>query len=153
MKLTVAAVGRLRPALFAPAAEEYLGRIKRYATTHVVEIREVHERSMVEAQPLESKALLEATRSCNFRIALDSRGEMVDSVALARKLEKAMQFGPDHWGLMLGGSHGHDAALLQACDWRWSLGPMTLPHELARVVVFEQIYRGFSIVRGEPYHK
>ena len=77
MKLTVAAVGRLRPALFAPAAEEYLGRIKRYATTQVVEIREVHERSMVEAQPLESKALLEATRSCNFRIALDSRGEMV----------------------------------------------------------------------------
>ena len=97
MKLTVAAVGRLRPALFAPAAEEYLGRIKRYATTQVVEIREGHERSMVEAQPLESKALLEATRSCNFRIALDSRGEMVDSVALARKLGKAMQFGPDHW--------------------------------------------------------
>ena len=55
--------------------------------------------------------------------------------------------------IVAGGSHGHDAALLQACDWRWSLGPMTLPHELARVVVFEQIYRGFSIVRGEPYHK
>jgi 23S rRNA (pseudouridine1915-N3)-methyltransferase len=66
----------------------------------------------------------------------------------------------DEWRLaarpvtfVLGGSHGLAAGLLQRADARWSLGPLTLPHELARVVVLEQLYRAFTILRGEPYHK
>ena len=56
-------------------------------------------------------------------------------------------------GAMVGGSNGLDPSLLARADSRWSLGPLTLPHELARVVVFEQLYRAFTILRGEPYHK
>jgi 23S rRNA (pseudouridine1915-N3)-methyltransferase len=55
--------------------------------------------------------------------------------------------------LLLGGSVGLDPALIARASQRWSLGPLTLPHELARVVVLEQVYRGFTILRGEPYHK
>jgi 23S rRNA (pseudouridine1915-N3)-methyltransferase len=55
--------------------------------------------------------------------------------------------------LVIGGAEGLDPAVLEASDLRWSLGPMTLPHELARVVVMEQLYRAFAILRGAPYHK
>jgi len=55
--------------------------------------------------------------------------------------------------LLIGGSHGLDTDQFQTGDPRWSLGPLTLPHELARVVVCEQLYRAFTILRGEPYHK
>jgi 23S rRNA (pseudouridine1915-N3)-methyltransferase len=55
--------------------------------------------------------------------------------------------------LVIGGSRGLDPGFLARASTRWSLGPLTLPHELARVLVLEQLYRGFTILRGEPYHK
>ena len=61
--------------------------------------------------------------------------------------------GPEPLALAIGGSHGLGAELLERAAARWSLGPLTLPHELARVVVVEQMYRGFTILDGEPYHK
>lgn len=153
MKLTVAAVGRLRPALFEPAAAEYSARLQRYATLRVAEVKEVSSRSPAEAVEAESQALLAAAKGANHRVVLDARGELLTSAALAKRLENALQFGPDHWAFFVGGSHGHSAALLSSASWTWSLGPMTLPHELARVVLLEQLYRAFTIIRGEPYHK
>ena len=85
-------------------------------------------------------------------MALDRGGPAWSSEQLASHL--------DRWRLaarpvtfLLGGSHGLDPMLLASCDERWSLGPLTLPHELARVVVYEQLYRAWTILRHEPYHK
>jgi 23S rRNA (pseudouridine1915-N3)-methyltransferase len=153
VKVTLAAVGRLRVRVFGPAWDLYADRLPHYCGFNCVEVKEATERSAAESRIFESRGLLDATRAAGFRVALDARGEPVDSVALARRLERALQQGPDHWAFCIGGSHGHDDALLAASQWRWSLGPLTLPHELARVVVAEQLYRAFSIVRGEPYHK
>ncbi len=79
-------------------------------------------------------------------------GKGLSSEALAKEL--------DQWrtaartvALVIGGSHGIAADLVAAADLAWSLGPLTLPHELARVVVLEQVYRAWTILRGEPYHK
>ena len=88
----------------------------------------------------------------SITVVLDRTGEPWSSETLARHL--------DEWrtrarpvSLLLGGSHGIDPPLVRSCDRRWSLGPLTLPHELARVLVYEQLYRGYTILHGTPYHK
>lgn len=152
MKLALLAVGRLRPA-YRAAADDYLARIRRYATIEEREVKEASRAPTVEAGLRDEGTALAARLPPDTRlVALDRGGRPWSSEDLARRL--------DGWRLaarpvtfVIGGSHGLDAALLGRADARWSLGALTLPHELARVVVLEQVYRGFTILRGEPYHK
>jgi 23S rRNA (pseudouridine1915-N3)-methyltransferase len=85
-------------------------------------------------------------------IALDRTGQLWSSEDLARQL-RLWREGGRPVTLILGGSHGLDPGILHDCQQRWSLGPLTLPHELARVIVLEQLYRAGTMLRGEPYHK
>jgi 23S rRNA (pseudouridine1915-N3)-methyltransferase len=152
VRLTLLAVGRLRPAL-RDAADDYLRRLGRYATVEAREVREASRAPTVEAGLRDEHEALAAKLPLGTRlVALDRTGKAWSSEDLARHL--------DDWRVaarpvtfLIGGSHGLDPALLARADERWSLGAMTLPHELARVVVLEQLYRGFTILRGEPYHK
>ena len=146
------AVGRLRPA-FRDLADDYLRRISRFAKLHERQCREAGKASTVEAgRRQEATRLRELVTPGGITVALDRAGESWTSESLASQL--------DDWrrasrpvSFLIGGSHGIDPALLNGCERRWSLGPLTLPHELARVVVYEQIYRGFTILHGTPYHK
>ena len=88
----------------------------------------------------------------SLRVALDRTGESWTSEGLARQLDDWRQGGRPV-SFLIGGSNGLDPVLLASCERRWSLGSLTLPHELARVVVLEQLYRGFTILQGTPYHK
>lgn len=85
-------------------------------------------------------------------IALDERGECVDTQNLSRRLERWLQGGSDVC-LVIGGADGLHPDCLAAAQWRWSLSPLTLPHGLVRVVVAEQLYRAWSILKGHPYHR
>ncbi len=85
-------------------------------------------------------------------IMLTREGTAWSSAQLAGHLER-WRMAARPLVFVLGGSQGLDPELLRSANARWSLGPLTLPHELARVVVYEQIYRAFTILRGEPYHK
>jgi 23S rRNA (pseudouridine1915-N3)-methyltransferase len=111
-------------------------------------------RSPTSPAPREAAAprLAERMPAGSRLVALAREGQGWSSAELARRV--------DEWRLaarpvtfVLGGSNGLAPALLQQAQLRWSLGPLTLPHELARVVVVEQLYRAFTILRGEPYHK
>jgi 23S rRNA (pseudouridine1915-N3)-methyltransferase len=84
-------------------------------------------------------------------VALEVGGETVSSAALAKLLERAQLSGTASLQFLIGGSYGLPSTLSQCAHRRLSLGPMTLPHRLARLVLFEQLYRGFTILRGEPY--
>jgi 23S rRNA (pseudouridine1915-N3)-methyltransferase len=150
--LVILAVGRLRPAM-REAADDYLRRLGRYVGVREVEVREASREPTVPAQrEAEATRLAERTPTGSRVVALAREGKAWTSADLARRI--------DEWRLaarpvtfVLGGSHGLAPGLLQRADVRWSLGPLTLPHELARVVVLEQLYRAFTILRGEPYHK
>jgi 23S rRNA (pseudouridine1915-N3)-methyltransferase len=85
-------------------------------------------------------------------VALDRTGSAWSSKELARRLGRWRDQARSV-AFLIGGSDGLDPDFLATCQGRWSLGALTLPHELARVVVLEQLYRGFTILRGEPYHK
>ena len=128
------AVGRLRPP-FADDVSHYQKLLARHARVEVVEVREDEH----VARRLPERA---------FISLLDRDGEALDSLAFARFIEARRQGGRDVC-FVVGGPYGLD---LDAPDHRLSLGEMTLPHQLARVVLLEQLYRAHKIIAGEPYH-
>ncbi len=134
MKVTILAIGRLRPPYVDDIAH-YLKMLRRYATVEVVELREGDD---VERR-LPERALV---------VLLDAEGRQMTSEEFAAWLEERRHEGRPVC-FVIGGAFGIDLA---SADLRLSLGRMTLPHQLARVVVLEQIYRANKILAGEPYH-
>jgi 23S rRNA (pseudouridine1915-N3)-methyltransferase len=133
VRIIVVAVGRLRPP-FADDVQHYQKLLARHARVELVEVREderVHRR-------LPERAYVSL---------LDREGEELDSVAFSRFLEQRRQSGQDLC-FVVGGPYGLDLDGVE----RFSLGKLTLPHQLARVVLLEQLYRAHKILAGEPYH-
>ena len=152
MHITIAAVGKLRP-YYREAADDYLGRLKRYATIGETEVREASRSPSAASQLVEEgKRLAAKIVPGSTLVALTREGSSWTSRELAAQVGRWQQLSRPIT-LLLGGSIGLDPAVLERAGQRWSLGPLTLPHELARVVMLEQLYRAFTILRGEPYHK
>jgi 23S rRNA (pseudouridine1915-N3)-methyltransferase len=139
MRYHVVAVGRMRDAALRTACEAYLRRLRRYARVDVVEVK---------AEARVARAIPAAARL----IALSRGGEGWSSVDLARRTADWDMEGRDV-ALAIGGAEGLTDDVRAAAERVWSLSALTLPHELARVVVLEQLYRAFTIRKGEPYHR
>ncbi len=152
MITSLIAVGKLRPAL-QEACDDYLARLRRYGEVVCCEVREAPaSASPPEQRRNEAKRLLEKVPERALVIALDRTGTGWTSEGLASHLGRWREGGRP-LALVIGGSTGLDDTALARADHRWSLGPLTLPHQLARLVVLEQWYRAWTILRGEPYHK
>ena len=152
MTLTVLAVGRLRAA-YREACDDYLRRLGRYARVGEAEVREASRAPTVEAQREEEAGRLRAKiPGGSTVVALAREGSPWTSEELARRMD-GWRVAARPLAFVVGGSHGLAPGFLASAAARWSLGPLTLPHELARVVVVEQLYRAYTILRGEPYHK
>jgi 23S rRNA (pseudouridine1915-N3)-methyltransferase len=149
--ILVLGVGKLRPA-YRALCDEYLARLERYVSVREVEVKEAA-RSPATVQPKEEGRRLRERlpRRCVL-VAVDRDGTPLASPALAERMRR-WQEGAVPVAFVIGGSHGLAEDFRQAAAFRWSLGPLTLPHELARVVVLEQLFRAFTILKGEPYHK
>ncbi|MHB1328190.1 MAG: 23S rRNA (pseudouridine(1915)-N(3))-methyltransferase RlmH [Gemmatimonadales bacterium] len=146
------AVGKLRPA-FREACDEYLARLRRFGEVLEREVREgPATASTAEQRKAEGRRILEAIPDRTAVVVLDRSGSAWSSPDLAAQVDRWRQ---QHRGvaLVIGGSTGVDDPVLARADARWSLGPLTLPHELARVVVVEQWYRAWTILQGLQYHK
>lgn len=153
MRLRILAVGRDRSGLYQPALEEYAQRIARYAKVEIVEVPEARKHAGTpRARDEEAEALLARIGERERVVALDERGQEHTSLELARRLAAWLAGGRDV-ALVIGGSDGLAEPLLARAEERLSLSRLTLAHRLARLVLLEQIYRGFTILRGEPYHK
>jgi 23S rRNA (pseudouridine1915-N3)-methyltransferase len=152
MHLHLLSVGRLRPS-YREACDDYLRRLGRYVKVSEVEVKEASRAPTVEAQREEEAGrLLGKVPAGATVVALAREGSAWTSEELAARVE-GWRVAARPLAFVIGGSHGLAAGLLASAAARWSLGPLTLPHELARVVVAEQLYRAFTILRGEPYHK
>jgi 23S rRNA (pseudouridine1915-N3)-methyltransferase len=152
VEIGIVAVGKLRP-YYRDAADDYARRLKRYVTFQEHEVREASRAPNVAAQLAdEAKRLTAKISPATAVVALTREGSGWSSPELAAQLHRWLTASRPV-ALLIGGSNGLDASILDRVDSRWSLGPLTLPHELARVLVFEQLYRAFTILRGEPYHK
>jgi 23S rRNA (pseudouridine1915-N3)-methyltransferase len=151
MEITVLAVGKLRP-FYREACDEYGKRLKRYLPFHEVEIREGRGTTVAETERNEGKRMVEKVPDRAVVVALTREGAPWSSTELATRLEQWNQANRP-LVFVIGGSTGLGRGILDRAEKQWSLGPLTMPHELARVVVLEQLYRAFTILRGEPYHK
>jgi 23S rRNA (pseudouridine1915-N3)-methyltransferase len=150
--VSVVAVGKLRP-YYREAFDDYAGRLQRYVTFREHEVREASRAPTVAAQRVEEAERLGARMAKGSNVvALARVGAGWTSTDLARQLERWL-LAARPLTFVIGGSHGLDSSLIARASARWSLGPLTLPHELARVLVGEQLYRAFTILRGERYHK
>lgn len=150
--IRVLAVGRLRAAWRAPA-DEYLRRLRRRARVEEREVREAGKAgNPVAARREEGRRLLEAVPAGTRVVALARAGTAWSSAQLAARLGRWRDT-TSGVTLVIGGADGLDPSVLTEAHDVWSLGPLTLPHELARVLVLEQLYRGFTILSGELYHK
>jgi 23S rRNA (pseudouridine1915-N3)-methyltransferase len=152
MDISVVAVGKLRP-YYRQACDDYARRLRRYALVREYEVREASRAPTAAVQRAEEAARLEAKIADASTVVASAReGTAWSSSELARQLERWLLIARP-LTLVIGGSQGLDPAMLGRATARWSLGPLTFPHELARVIIFEQLYRAFTILRGEPYHK
>jgi 23S rRNA (pseudouridine1915-N3)-methyltransferase len=152
VELTLLAVGRLRP-FYREACDEYARRLSRYVRFREIEVREASRAPSVEAQRQEEAERLGAKLPAGSTVvALARSGTPWSSDQLAGEIHR-WRLAARPVALVIGGSHGLAQDLIARSGSRWSLGPLTLPHELARVVVLEQLYRGFTILEGGPYHK
>ncbi len=154
MRLRVFVVGRLKDPSIRDACERYAERIRRYLSFEICEVREAghSDRDAPHARRVEATALQRAVPPGNRVIALTRIGIALDSEALAERVA-TWQAEPRDVAIIVGGAHGLDRSIVDVADDTLSLSAMTLPHELARLVLFEQLYRACTILRGEPYHK
>jgi 23S rRNA (pseudouridine1915-N3)-methyltransferase len=153
MKIRVLAVGRDRSGLYRPALEEYARRLGHYARFEVVETPEARRHAGTpRARDEEGEAILARLRDGERVVALDERGREPSSEELARRLGAWLAGGHD-LAFVVGGADGLAEAVKARADEALSLSRLTLAHRLARLVLLEQLYRAFTILRGEPYHK
>ncbi len=154
MVFHVVAVGRVRNASLRAACEDYIERSQHYIKLQVREVANGARGSKSKTVVLreEGDAILRAAPSNARLVALSRTGRQLDSRAFAIALDQWKQHQRD-LAFLIGGAYGLGDAVRERCDDAIRLSDMTLPHELARVLLLEQIYRGNTILKGEPYHK
>ena len=159
MKITCVVVGKIKEKYFMDAIKEYSKRLSRYCKLEIVELADektpdgASEAEELAIREKEGERILKALKDDAYVIALAIEGKMLDSVELSRKIESLGISGTSHIAFVIGGSLGLAPAVMKRADYALSFSRMTFPHQLMRVVLLEQLYRSYRIMKNEPYHK
>ncbi|HEU4708478.1 MAG TPA: 23S rRNA (pseudouridine(1915)-N(3))-methyltransferase RlmH [Methylophilaceae bacterium] len=154
MKLRILSVGHKMPDWVEDGCKEYLKRMPREFSTEIIEIKpdkRAAGKNALQVQEAESKRILEAAGR-DYLIALDEHGNEVTTLQLAERMQKWQGDGRDV-SLVIGGADGLHPDVKARADWQWSLSKLTLPHAMVRVLLAEQLYRGWSVLTNHPYHR
>lgn len=159
MKITICCVGKIKEKFYSQAIAEYSKRLSKYCK---LEIKEAADEKTPDSasdtvnriiKEKEGDRLLSFIKDDSYVIALAIDGKMLDSVELSEKIDNLMLSGKSDIVFVIGGSLGLDKRVLDRADYKLSFSKMTFPHQLMRVILLEQIYRSFRIMKNEPYHK
>ena len=159
MSYTVIAVGKLREKPYRQMADEYLKRLSRYGKFVEVELPDLPEPANASAaiqeqiKEREGEAMLAKVKPSDYVIALTIPGKQWDSPGLSKHLSELAIRGKSDVVFLIGGSLGLSQACINRADEELSMSAMTFPHQLARVMLLEQLYRAMKIQSGERYHK
>jgi 23S rRNA (pseudouridine1915-N3)-methyltransferase len=155
MRVMIVAVGDKPPAWVREGCNEYAKRLPRHLAPALIEVPPGERgkgRDVARAIAAEGERVLSLLPDDAHVIGLDERGKPWTSVFLSRQLGMWQQDGRDV-AFLIGGPEGHSPAVLAHVDHLWSLGPLTLPHMLVRLVLVEQLYRAWSLLHNHPYHR
>lgn len=159
MKITVIAVGKIKEKYLRDAVAEYAKRLGKYCKLEIIETADekAPERAGAaleeQIRGKEAERILKYMKEDAYVITLEIEGKQLSSEELAEKIETLAVQGKSHIIFVIGGSIGLGKEVLKKSDFALSFSKMTFPHQLMRVILLEQVYRGFRIISGEPYHK
>lgn len=159
MKIKIVTVGKLKEKYLKQGIQEYSKRMQAYANLEIVEVADekapenMSDAEAAEVKRKEGERILAHISPDMYVITLEINGKMLTSEQFAAKLDELATYGKSKIALVIGGSLGLSDAVLKRSDFALSFSKMTFPHQLMRLVLLEQVYRAFRIVRGEPYHK
>jgi 23S rRNA (pseudouridine1915-N3)-methyltransferase len=159
VNIEILAVGKLKEKYFKQGIAEYLKRLSPYAKVSIIEVADEKAPERLSAAEVEQVKEAEGARLLKkvpehaYVIALAIPGEQMDSEDFAAKIRELATYGHSHLVFLIGGSNGLSTEVLRRADFQLSFSRFTFPHQLMRLILVEQIYRAFKIIRGEPYHK
>lgn len=153
MHLRLIWVGKTKNEHLRALARDYLGRLRRFVRSEVTELRESAARTEREGIEDEGKRIIGALHRDAFVVLLDVEGREWSSIELAGEIEKWQMGGKKEVAFVIGGHNGVSKEVAERASLRWSLTRLTLTHEMARVVLAEQLYRAYTIIHGMPYQK
>ncbi|MCI9517529.1 MAG: 23S rRNA (pseudouridine(1915)-N(3))-methyltransferase RlmH [Lachnospiraceae bacterium] len=159
MRITLLAVGKIKEKYLVQGISEYAKRLSRYCKLEIVEVADEKTPDKagdaVEAQikETEGRRLLKYIREGDYVVALAIQGKMLDSIELSKLVENLGIQGESSLVFVIGGSLGLSDEVMRRADYLLSFSKMTFPHQMMRMILLEQIYRGYRIMMREPYHK
>lgn len=156
MKIKLIALGKIKEKYLKEGCEEFIKRITPYCPFEVVEIKPevVYEESLIEKSlDIEAERILSTIKKDSFVITMEIGGKQLSSEELSAKLEELNHSGIGEVVFVIGSSHGISKKVSARADFKLSLSKMTFLHEFARLLLVEQIYRAFKIMKKESYHK
>lgn len=159
MKITIVAVGKIKEKYWKDAISEYSKRLGAYCDLKIIEVADekTPDQASQAAEEVirdkEGERILKHLKDDMYVITLEISGQMLTSESLAKKIEDLGIQGKSSIAFVIGGSIGLGKEVLRRSNYALSFSKMTFPHQLMRVILLEQVYRGFKIQRGEPYHK
>lgn len=159
MKITVLAVGKLKEKYWKLAIAEYQKRLGAYTKIEIIEVPDekapenMSDKEIEQVKQKEGQRLLAKVKPQSTVITLEIKGNMLTSEGLAKNLQQRMVQGQSDFTFIIGGSNGLHQDVLDRSNYALSFSKMTFPHQMMRVILLEQVYRAFKIMRGEAYHK
>ncbi len=159
MKITILAVGKLKEKYWKQAISEYEKRLSAYSKIEIIEVPDekapenMSDKEIEQVKEKEGQRLLAKIKPQATVITLEIQGKMLSSEGLAEEMQRRMTQGQSDFVFVIGGSNGLHEDVLQRSNYALSFSKMTFPHQMMRIVLIEQVYRAFKIMRGEAYHK
>lgn len=159
MKITILAVGKLKEKYWKQAISEYEKRLGAYSKIEIIEVPDekapenMSDKEIEQVKEKEGQRLLAKIKPQATVITLEIQGKMLSSEGLAEEMQRRMTQGQSDFVFVIGGSNGLHEDVLKRSNYALSFSKMTFPHQMMRVVLIEQVYRAFKIMRGEAYHK
>jgi 23S rRNA (pseudouridine1915-N3)-methyltransferase len=159
VNISVIAVGKVKEKYLKQGMEEYLKRLSAYAKVEIIEVADekapetLSESETEQVKQKEGERILAKLHPDTYVIALAIEGKMQTSEQFSAHLDQLATYGKSKIAFLIGGSLGLSREVLKRADETLSFSKMTFPHQLMRLILLEQVYRAFRIMRGEPYHK
>lgn len=159
MNISLISVGKIKEKYLKAAIEEYSKRLSRYCKLNIVEIPDektpdnASEKEELIIKEKEGEGILRHLKDNMYIVALDLKGTMLSSEELSNFMQQLEVKGDSNVAFVIGGSLGLSKSVLSRANYKLCFSKMTFPHQLMRVILLEQVYRGYRIMKGEPYHK